>query len=304
MQLTSERTAARRGFTVIEILIALLVIIVVAGLVIAAVMRLTSVPDEVQNRKDVDDLSLAVDEFVRRYDVYPPSRILLSNNPMMYQSAANGGDPSDLGPYSDTYLRKIWKKIDLNQPIDWSGGAMAQIGQPNYSVVLEGDQCLVYFVGGLPNVNPNGCRGFANSDRDPGNLTEANKLAPLFNFQSHRLYLRRAPGQPQHTYFSYKDVHGGQPFAYFSSRSAQFGDNYYKDDDCQSLGVAPYFSQANPIKKYLNPKSCQIISAGRDGYFGAVSGGNGEYQKGSPTMNAKGRDDISNFHGGVLSVPE
>src|SRR5262249_5554818 len=115
-----------------------------------------------------------------------------------------------------------------------------------------------------------------------------------------RLYQR----SPSHTFFSYKDAYGALPFAYFSSNGGPLGG--YKDTDCTSLGVAPYFQgwsfaqqravpydPNNPAnKKYHNENKFQIVSGGRDQLFGP----GGEWNPSAPNVPRAGRDDQSNFH--------
>src|SRR5438477_110475 len=92
----------RDGFTLIELLVVIAIIAILMGLLLAAVMRLLWWPLDIQNRKDVDDLNTAAEKFKTKYGVYPPSRILLSNDPAQY----TGPKATSLGQWSAAYLQK------------------------------------------------------------------------------------------------------------------------------------------------------------------------------------------------------
>jgi hypothetical protein len=67
-------------------------------------------------------------------------------------------------------------------------------------------------------------------------------------------------------------------------------------------GTVTAFFQSGTPNKYLNAKSFQLISAGRDKVFGrggAWVAGNGDY-----AQNAIGHDDFSNFNRLRLGVSE
>jgi prepilin-type N-terminal cleavage/methylation domain-containing protein len=301
MKPASGNRIARHGFTLIELLVVIAIITVILGLLLGAVMRVVGTPDAIQNRDDLSKLHEAVEKFRLQYGVYPPSKILLSNDPAQYATHV-------LGPSSVAYLQRIWPKMDfltlqVKNPkdgsvistVDWSGGTMTG----KYAVVLEGDQCLVYFLGGLPATNALGCRGFADSASNPTDLNNDKKLPPLFNFKGERLIRR----DPSHTFMSYLDTYtyNKKPFAYFSNnpKTSQYG-----WDDCQSLGVNPYLAQIKPYKKFVNDDSFQIICAGRDGKFGAPMTPPGTWSKNNPQVNREAEDDESNFHFGKLGQRE
>ena len=99
---------------------------------------------EVQNRHDIGELASAINSFKNRFKVdYLPSRILLREdlnyavvNPPMNAAQLLEND-------SAQFLQRMWPR--LRGPVDWSGD-----GVPNGPWLLEGDQCLVFFLGGIP----------------------------------------------------------------------------------------------------------------------------------------------------------
>jgi len=295
MKATPKANARRDGFTLIELLVVIAIIAIIMGLVLAAVLQLLGTPDDVQTRRDIDELDKAVTAFKLKYHVHPPSLIMLSNDPAQYAT-------HPLGPQSATLLRQIWPTIDLEtQSHDWSGGTMqAIVGNQKWTVILEGDQCLVFFLGGIPNINPYGCRGFVNSNKYPTepSLLAGNKVPPFFNFEGGRLYQR----DQNHTFLSYKDVYGGPAFAYFSTRNK--AKNSYVDTDCAKLGIKPYYTSKGSARDYFNNTSFQIISAGRDKVFGAPAGPNGIWDPNNPAVSPQARDDMANFSGSPLGQPQ
>ena len=169
-------------------------------------------------------------------------------------------------------------------------------------MVLSGDQCLVFFLGGMVVGSPPEAQGFSTDSRNPTRL-DTDRIGPFYSFPSNRLSQVNGNG-----FFSYNDPYG-TPYAYFSSYKTPNGYNRYfnlfKNSDCfnfNNLVVWPYYSSAG---KYHNPKSFQIISAGKDNTFGCTKSGLDPSDP-NPTPwspgNASGafEDDMSNFHDSVL----
>jgi hypothetical protein len=212
---------------------------------------------------DIRCLSLGLEAFKLKYKVYPPSRILLSND------AADYADD----PESKVYLEAIWPRLHWTSGnIDWSGGV------PGFkSAKLEGDQCLVFFLAGP------GQQGFSRDPSNPTALGGSLRIGPFFEFSS-RL-IRRLPESPLP---SYQDGYGKNVYAYFSSgRDGTFR------HDCPGLKVIPYHQRLARPAGFLCPNSFQIISAGQDGVFGP----GGAWPE---DLGPHGLDDVANFHEGFL----
>ena len=171
-------------------------------------------------------------------------------------------------------------------------------------MILEGDQVLVFCLGGIPawsaassppnpDNSPPNCLGFSTNPRIPALPTD-DRIGPFFEFTSSRLvvipqqtaFTAQLARSPQH--YSYLDTFGvsdgkggyisGAPYAYFSSYKGPNGYNRYYDpntasatyfpfSDCPRLNVWPYAESRAPVK-YLKSSSFQIISAGLNGFFG------------------------------------
>ncbi|HLJ94177.1 MAG TPA: hypothetical protein VKU02_13400, partial [Gemmataceae bacterium] len=265
------------------------------------------------------------ENFKQKFGIYPPSRILLAER---FTDYFRNGDPTK--PFSQfhadsySFLTQIFPRLDMvnsvNKPslnhstwwagIDWDGNKV-----PSPPVILEGDQCLVFFLGGIPQIDANSnkpfCSGFSTNASNPAAhiLGGGDVFPPLFEFSSDRLVFvpqgARASGfidvltkQPlpaiSTVHLSYKDTYGNVPYAYFSSYKARNGYNRYLNSillgskpssDCTSLGVWPYAEGLTPSVRYLNANTFQIISAGANGLVAGVS--NMNFGRGTEPNNPK-----------------
>ncbi len=308
MKLPYRRRSERRGFTLVELMIVIAIISVLVSLVSAAVWKAVASANRVRNQNEIRQLALAVENFKQKYGVYPPSRIVLCEKYDYYfvnNNRASGVFKSTLHGDSVAILQQIWTRINfdfLNKAglttrgigIDWNGNGQLDDGQ----VLLEGDQCLVFFLGGIPGppASTPFTTGFSTNPQNPAFHTIAvgsETNAPLFEFSSDRL-TRNTPRNAPYSvstdprnplpvaplHYSYLDTYRGAPYAYFSSNKTRNGYNRYfsiallsntttPTSDCDSLGVWPYAEGLNP-PRYLNPNSFQIISAGANGTMQAV----------------------------------
>ena len=333
-------TKQRSAFTLIELLVVIAIIAILVGLLMAAVMAVRGVGPTAQNRHDVLQLQQALQKFKGEYGRYPPSQIRLRANLQHYTTKRLDA----LDDASISYLSFMFKSLAGATGvtnIQWAG---PNAGSPNdfatlfpNGVVLEGDQCLVFFLGGPPgpllNNLPTLLGGFTTDPADP--VTSSVNRKKSMDFETTRLTLR-VPGNPFPSYF---DAYGKVPFVYFSSNNRpngyatlwsntliyQVNDGvvynvdglYYRcikantsgtpptnaanwaKVNLNSLGVDPYFSQISPLK-YYNPDSGQLISAGADGKFGP-----GGLWAPATAMSVPvvGRDDVTNFYDKLMGIP-
>jgi general secretion pathway protein G len=298
-QATLRRRERRAGFTLIELMVVIVIIALLMGLLLGAVMKVRGRATDAANAIEIGQLATAIEAFKRKYNVdYIPSQIKLDE-----QCTYGGASPTALDTFSKLYLRKLWPRINLTPVssggtgIDWNGNSSIDAT----AVVLEGHQCLVFFLGGIPVASGGnlGCIGFADDPTNPANLTAATRQPAFYEFKSARL--RSGTGG----FFSYADAYStGSPFLYFSHYQA--GNDYNTAStpktgftnvpDCgvSFPGVSPYKDLTG---RYIEPNLYQIISAGRDGAFGP--GGtwnpNTGYASSSP-----GADDMANFSTAAL----
>lgn len=298
-----SEASIRKGrvtYTCQTILGSCLVYLIGLGLFVLLSAWLIRIPNggpEFSVRREIGNLESGVANFRTSFDVtFIPSRIQLSETchyPLRDQ-------PGTLDYDSVHYLEKLWPKIDVRAgtAIDWNGD-----GQAKGDWILEGDECLVFFLGGIPAKAGRGaaCMGFSTDPRNPA--TRGGKRAgPFFEFPSSRLKDLHGRG-----FFSYLDHYGpGKPYAYFSSYGVTNGYNRYGSTDCPSLGVWPYARALQPKPQYINARGFQIISAGKDGVFGpGTDNPEHVWLPDSPQgVPAEGKDDQANFSRSFLGKPQ
>jgi type II secretory pathway pseudopilin PulG len=334
LQRSQGKQTFRTAFTLVELLVVIAIIIVLVSLLMVGVFKALDSAYQAQTRTDITQIAAAIESFKTKYAVsYIPSRIILCKD---YLNYFTNRDPQQgaLTPFhqdSLDYLTKIFPRIASVPPgqslpiwalppfpawaapagtytgIDWNLS-----GQPDQLTpfvmscpvgnaqilgsVLEGEQCLVFFAGGIPNSVTNTVTGFSTNATNPA--AGGDRVPPFFDFKSSRLTLipGTAPGFP-----CYQDGYGKTPYAFFSSYKSTNGYNRYVNysnpyiapigsgapvtSDCQALylygigglPVFPYCQSGmytapqvapgvSPV--YLNPQTYQIISAGKDNIFG------------------------------------
>jgi hypothetical protein len=257
------RAAAQPGR---EIAAALIVLIggVAALLVWGVIFRVRIIGGDLSERREVAwlhnaVLSFCTDERLGRVG-YLPSRI----------------DPSGNDVISMWYMKKIFPYTQ--------GGLVVP------SEALEGDQALVFFLGG-PGARPGApSLGWSPDPVDP--TATYGEHFKFIEFDPSRLVI--PPGRNT-VYPSYVDRFG-TPYAYFcpfrdqvnpTTSRAVWGPPMYTPD-CEFLRVQPYAGQ--------NPTSFQIIAAGANGKFGLL--GAQWTPENAATVyppGSEGYDDIANF---------
>jgi prepilin-type N-terminal cleavage/methylation domain-containing protein len=280
----------RAAFTLIELLVVIAIIGILASLLLAGVMAVLRKGPEVNNRNDIMQLGVALDKFKTKYGFYPPSKIKL------VPQLANYNMANPLDQQSSAFLSSMWTNLDRQTTtvFAWAGPG---VPIPATGITLEGHQCLVFFLGGIPSGGNNKApMGFSTN---PLNPTDPNPDRFKFiDFESGRCEML----DPASPFPSYLDSHskGGtnkKPFLYFSSYKRNNGYSPFGSSDNVSLGVSPYVETSTPTTvKYINPTTYQLISAGADGAFGP----GGLWTPSA--MPAQGRDDIANFSDRNLGV--
>ena len=168
----TRRKVRRAGFTLVELLFVIVIIGILAALLVPAVMGALQRAKLARQVDEVTRLNLSLEDFKGRYNSYPPSRIRLREN-----TPYNRDDPFDA--HSIKYLRQIWPNIRLaigstaspgtsplppEQCIMWcqdspNGTAKQEfrdaanpgnLPAEGKTYELEGDECLVFFLGGIP----------------------------------------------------------------------------------------------------------------------------------------------------------
>jgi len=240
----------------VELLVVIVIIAVLASLITGAVVLALGRGKQVRNRSDLAQFDTSLQNFKSAFKISdpPPSRIKICENYAQYFTVAAD---AQLDTDSVAYLTRLFPRISISgwtlppagtgTGIDWNGNGV--IDGP---AVLEGDQCLVFFLGGiqapfqapLPNppvgIAPPNMQGFSKNPLNPADPT-AGFNPPFFEFTSSRLAVIPVaaysnPSRPL-TYLSYLDTYGvadglgnyksGAPYAYFSSYKNTNGYNRY-----------------------------------------------------------------------------
>jgi general secretion pathway protein G len=334
----------RGGFTLIELLVVIAIISILMALTAAAVLRTLGVGPRVKTRTELGQLDGAMEAFKAKYKVnMVPSRLALRKFSADYNlqrdpTTGNPVNPLDYDSY--TYLTavfpglgKTWQTRGINWHTSWVGVPATQ--KP--FEILEGDQCLVFFLGGIETTNPNGCLGFsidsANPDKPfdkdviPPPSTQPGERVSFYDFNSPRLFIpldattKKPLRGPNTVFLSYADGYGrgdatvDKPYLYFSTYGIENNYNRYlslpqdpKKSDCKTFKVWPYAEALQPIPRYVKPKTFQIISAGTNQTFGTGTVADGTvavpfvWTAGTAAqIGADGQDDLANFSAGILS---
>lgn len=134
----------RAAFTLVELLIVVTIIAVLAGLLLPVIGSAQRRAQTARTLSEIHALETAITQFRSRYGVYPPSRIHLREN-------GNYGNLATLGPVPTRtweYLARIWPRLDRNKQVDFDGDGV--VNAVNSEVRLNGSECLVFFLGGMP----------------------------------------------------------------------------------------------------------------------------------------------------------
>jgi prepilin-type N-terminal cleavage/methylation domain-containing protein len=312
------RRGKRHAFTLVELLVVIAIIAVLVSLTAAGVMKILGKANETKARAELGQLDLAIQQYLSENSVqYIPSLIILREDGQYNLNATN----PNLQIEKDTiaYLQKLFgKNFNPFGQHDWNGDGVItpSTGTPGFR--LEGHQCLVFFLGGIPDKNAPGTLGFSTNPQFP-TLAGGTRKGPWFqNFQANRMARVPVPAGGN-GFFSYLDPWspGGTavPYAYFSSYGPP-GNGYNRyaailksptnpnGHDCPTLTApnfnltqGPYAESAGPPARFTNPNTWQILTAGPDRMFGA--GGLWSPANGIP--GPPGADDMADFARGSLS---
>ncbi len=255
--MTGAHTHSRRGFTLVEILVVIAIIAILAGLLTPAITGAIRRANSAAVSAEIQTLGNGIEAFKNKYGEPPPSRLLVveTGNYQPFLSGANrntvvpSGSTMDityqqLAERSLRHLRKFFPRVRFNTTdtsaagdvgtYDFNGDGVIQTTAQFY--VLDGTECLVFFLGGIPSSSGQGMVGFAKDPTNPfrsdipsGDANAStNRDAPFFEFKGDRLLDPNGNGVP-----SYVDAlgRGGSgepmPYAYFSAN----GSNAYDPND-------------------------------------------------------------------------
>ena len=282
-----------------------MVILIIAALMALILPAINGARRSARNaavKAELTRLDTAIAGFKARYNVNPPS--FLAIPPV--------GDPWTAGyASSKRALRRIWPQFNFA-----TNGGLGN-SEP---VILSGAECLVLFLGGVPNAG-GALNGFSKNPRTPFAAIGENRDGPFYEFDSGRLvdvdgdsvaeYLDDLPGQQ--TPLLYVSFENG---AVTQTEGAPDSFDVFNNNDVSSAtswsdsagnNLAGPYHQDAALQVAWKKDSYQLISPGLDGAYGALlqSGtfagkfvGNRFYKADADNLPRQEADNISNFNTG------
>jgi general secretion pathway protein G len=294
-----------KGFTLVELLMVIVILALLVGLLLPAIASAIKTARNAAVSAEINQLASALASFKSKYGDYPPSRILLPENGVFPVASATSLGTGDitvgrLAQRSLSALRKLFPRVVFSSSLtpppqisttffyDFNGnGVNDSLGGTGY-YILEGHECLVFFLGGIPLVDPaTGAIALTGFGKDPTNpFSNANPNAAamynpdrqpvFFEFNAGRLFLDpnnlsntntvttgASPGIPGY----YDSLGGGPPtggngvnfYVYFSG----YGSGIYDPNDVNfgNIGnVGATLSEADANS--LSPIGLQFLEQG------------------------------------------
>ncbi len=210
----------RSGFTMVELLVVILILAVLIALLLPAINAALRSAKNTAVGGEINQMAQALAQFKSQYGDYPPSRVYLAengdysvvNSTAYLPAGTSVGDITlgQLAQRSISALRKFFPRVNFNtQGIVYPGnfGSIPTGGRwydfngngvMDAPYILQGHECLVFFLGGVP-LQTNSGYGLTGFGKDPTNpFTNSivgstnysgNRQPPLFEFNPGRLMI-------------------------------------------------------------------------------------------------------------------
>lgn len=303
----SRRAApARAGFTLIELMIVVSIIALLAALITPAVQAAFLRAKIARVSSEITGLDQGIAQFKAKFHHNPPSFVILS------EAKKSDGGWTDAGS-RDTMIKLFGPSFDFEVERDFDGDGNRTPENPTGNTtfktfVLTGDECLVFFLGGMPAKDGSGkftLTGFSQSKINPFKRGGTNRLQFYNDWVFNRLSDRDSDGMPEY-YDEFNDPAKGYttPYLYLSTMRTstyQVWPDLDKDGDTSTtsdpLIASFYYQSSNAQQSAWRKGSFQIISPGEDHNYG--NGGHWKQGDSSSLANAD-LDNQTNFSGGVL----
>ena len=314
---------ARPSFTLIEMVIVILILGVMTALLMPALTGAKRQTDVASMRAEIEALANALAQFHITFGTYPPSAIVLKEDWYDMSVTAQAR--------SATLLRRLWPRLTVStnsgSPHNWNINGNADLTE---TLNLNGIECLVFFLGGMPEATTMVGQGFSRLPTDPFDRTNTTvgRVGPFFEFNAGQLIDNDSDAMPEmqdglgtqfssgdYVSYAYFSAYGGMgqsvasnvttgycpPDMSGGSATTTFWYDSSGSVSVSSTGPNPYTlnapSGAGAAAVFWNAQTFQIISAGMDGDFG----GGGQYDPNTPNdLPQADRDNLTNFAGSEL----
>lgn len=249
----SSGNTTRSAFTLIEVLIVMAIIGILAALILPAVNRAMTRARIARVNSEFESIKASITEFKTRFKTNPPSGVTLYEAPASWASNA----------LHRRTIKALWPQFNFALSRDINND-----GDSTDSFVLEGSECLVFFLGGMIDGSSGAFRGFSKNPSNPLSIDNGSRDGPFYEFDgginpSTKSPVGRIVDTDGDSLPEYLDSLPSQslPIIYFSSN----GGLGYRDADNGSMRA--YYRDGGRKQAY-NADGFQLISPGPDAAYG------------------------------------
>ncbi len=298
--------SARRGFSLIELMIVIVIISILMALLLPAIGSVRTTLRNTEVRTEISGFEAGITQFVGEFGQEPPSKITL------YEDGASWD------VQNRTLVRQLWPQFNFDAIHNDSSGNpltgrdLNGDNDAGDTFILTGDECLLFFLGGPDTITDTAtptdmpvADGFSKNPQDPF-ASGGTRTGPFQEFGPDRMI--DDDGDGAHAY-AHKIPASQVPYLYLSS----YGGRGYRpaDADLDGNGTPDitdvYLTRIDDTSTPENEKvpwkakTYQIISSGFDGVFG-IGGlwSNGDGFTNNTGDTSDDRDNITNFSSGTL----
>lgn len=319
----------RRGFTLVELLVVMIIVAILVALLLPVISGAMRTAKNGAVAAEFQTIGSSLEAFRAEYGEYPPSRVMLcedgywdtSDDTMVPVDGGSDITYGQLAQKSVTALRKFWPNLSIytsSSPLpifpftgkgtwyDFNGnGILDASPAPGRGVILTGDECLCFFLGGVPlNTGTTGdpqisLSGFAKgkvvqvetgrmiSNPFRNNLDNGNnaywgdRTQPFHEFQARRLFDADGDGFPAYADQQVVD----RPLAYFRAGNPGYDPNDVNIPEPPLAGAATSAVRAFRVPFLV----ARTKAAGNDTRL-AISPGPNPYSSSAAHLKADGSD--------------